>query len=293
MNSTFIRVLQQTPGFRALAVRVHPVWFFRFTGWSVTLSSWIWPGTRSRARIFEEVLRDEFNGMDLRARAQRYLFHLRLFKDLEIAWNNWEQRHGEWIIIEGESHLQRALEQGKGAVLVSSHNYGFSKIVAPVLVQRGYRVHRGGNGGAKADRRRSRWGKKEQVNWNYLHYKGDYWHRVQQLKAIQKALAANDVVHVSPRGFNKGNEDTAIEFFGRKYFLDANWFRVFQICQAPILPCFAVGNADRQIKIVIHPPLTLGKTTAKAFAEIQSDYITRFPEYGRLWKSIYVERGKW
>ena len=293
MNSSLIRVLQQTPGFRSLALRVHPVWFFRFTRWSVTLSNWFWPGTRGRARIFEEVLRGQFNSKDLRARTHRYLVHLRLFKDIEIAWNNWEGRRGDWIIIEGESHLQRAMEQGKGAVLISSHNYGFSKLVAPVLAQRGYKVYRGGNGGAKADRRRSRWGEKEQVKWNYLHYKGDYWHRVQQLKAIQRALAANGVVHVSPRGFNKGDEDTATEFFGRKYYLDPNWFRVFQICQAPILPCFAVGNADRQIKIVIHPPLTLGKTTARAFAEIQSDYITRFPEYGRLWKSVYADRRKW
>ena len=293
MNSTLIRVLQQTPGFRSLAVRVHPVWFFRFTRWSVVLSSRFWPGTRSRARIFEEVLRDQFDSADLRARAHQYLFHLRLFKDIEIAWNNWDKRHGEWLIIEGESHLRSALDEGKGAILLSSHNYGFSKIVAPVLAQRGYRVHRGGNGGAKAARRRSRWGKPDQVNWDYLHYKGDYWHRVQQLKAIQKALAANDIVHVSPRGLAKGNEDTAIEFFGRKYFLDANWFRVFQICQAPILPCFAVANSDRQIKIVIHPPLKLGKTTAQEFARIQAEYITKFPENGRLWKSVYADRGKW
>lgn len=293
MNSTLIRLLQQTPGFRSLAVRVHPVWFFRLTRWSVTLSNWFWPQTRRRARVFEEVLRDDFDSKDLRARSRRYLFQARLFKDLDIIWTNWEQRHSEWIILEGESHLQSALERGKGAVLVSSHNYGFSKIVAPFLAQRGYRVHRGGNGGTKGMRKRSRWGTQDQLSWKYLSYKGDYWHRVQLLKAIQAALAANGIVHVSPRGYRIGEEETAIEFFGRKYFLDANWFRVFQICEAPVLPCIAVGHTDRQIKIVIHPALEPGKTTAKQFAKIQSDYITKFPEYGRLWKSVYVDRGKW
>ena len=293
MNSTLIGLLQRTPGFRALAVRVHPVWFFRLTRLSMTLSSWFWPRTIRRRRIFREVLKSNFNNKELRLRGQRYLFYARLFKDIEIAWNNWQSRHRDWIIIDGESHLQSALKQGKGVVLVSAHNYGFSKLVAPVLAQRGYRIHRGGNGGTKAVTKRSRWGTQDQLSWGYLNYKGDYWHRVQLLKAIQAALAANDIVHVSPRGYRKGEEETAIEFFGRKYFLDANWFRVFQICQAPVLPCFAVGHADRQIKIVIHPALGSGQTTAKDFATIQSDYITKFPEYGRLWKSVYINRGKW
>lgn len=293
MNSALIRVLQGTPGFRSLAVRVHPGWFFRLTRWSVTLSAWCWPQTRRRAKIFEQVLRPHFDRNELRARARRYLFHARLFKDLDIAWSNWQVRHDEWIIVEGESHLQSALGHGKGALLVSPHNYGFSKIVAPFLAQRGYKVHRGGNGGTRGKIKRLRWGSPDQLNWSYLSYKGDYWQRVQSLKAIQAALAANDVVHVSPRGYREGEDANAIEFFGRKFFLDANWFRVFQICDAPVLPCFAVGHGDRKIKIVIHPALDLKKTSAKEFAKIQADYITRFPEYGRLWKSIHVDRGKW
>lgn len=258
------------------------------------LSSW-WPQTRARARIFHEVLRGRFHEGELRARGRRYLFYLRLFKDLEIAWNNWQRRPGDWIVVEGESHLQNALREGRGAVLVSSHNYGFSKIVAPVLSQRGYKIHRGGNGGAKAAGKRSRWGQDDHIGWSYLNYKNDYWQRVHLLRAVQNVLAVNEIVHVSPRGYHKGEEDTAIEIFGRKYFLDGKWFRIFQICQAPVLPCFAVGmdHADYKIKIVIHPALEPGKTTAKEFAEIQSGYITQFPEYGRLWKSIYAGRGKW
>lgn len=177
--------------------------------------------------------------------------------------------------------------------MVSAHNFGFSKLVAPILAQRGYKVHRGGNGGAKAAARRSRWGDKTKIDWNYLDYKDDYWARVRVLRTIKDLLAANDIVHVSPRGFQTGDEDMAVEFFGRRYFLDARWFRIFQMCQAPVLPCFAVGTGDDRLKIVIHPPLAPGRMTARQFGEILSDYISRFPECGRLWKNLYVDRSKW
>ena len=294
MNLTFIRLLQKIPGFGAVAARVHPVWYFRLTRWTVTLLGWGLPHTKARARVFREVLRNSFDDKELEARTRRYLYFVRLFKDIEIAWINWKQRESDWITVEGESHLQRALEHGRGAVLMSPHNFGLSKMVAPILAARGYRLHRGGNGGKKLVYRKSRWGKSAHIDWEYLAYKGDYWHRVQLLKAIQKALAANDVVHVSPRGYRQGEPEVAIEFFGLRYFLDTTWFRIFQICEAPVLPCFALGSTDGQLRIIIHPALQVtGKTVAKEFAAIQSDYITQFPECGRLWKSVYVERGKW
>ena len=59
-------------------------------------------------------------------------------------------------------------------------------------------------------------------------------------------------------------------------------------------PCFAIGNSDGEIKIVILAPL-LGdaKAMAKKFAEIQGDYLIMYPELGRLWKSVYLNRSQW
>ncbi|HEY2920059.1 MAG TPA: hypothetical protein VGK77_13820 [Candidatus Binatia bacterium] len=268
------------------------MWFFRLTLWSVALSSLFWPHTRKMRRPFREVLRGSFDDKELRRKGRRYLLYLRLFKDLEIAWSNWEGRHQDWVSITGEHHLERALQRGNGAILISCHNYGFSKLVAPALALRGYKVHRGG-GGKKNGRRVDRWGKDYRIGWQYLDYKGDYWHRLQLLKAIRAALAGNGVVHVSPRAYQQGEEEMAIELFGRKYFLDATWFRLFQMCEAPVLPCFAVGNTDGEIRIVIHAPLSLATTDmAKEFAEIQRGYLTKFPEFGRLWKDVYLNRGK-
>jgi len=293
MNSTLIRLLQHTPGFRSLAARIHPVWFFRVTRWCIIFTKRFDPHARARLRVFQEVLRAHFPEKELRARGVRYLFYSRLFKDLEIAWNNWHHWQSDWILLEGECYLKDALAAGRGAVLVSPLNYGFSKLVAPVLADRGYAVHRGGNGGAKAAGQRMRWGEGKPHGWNYLDYKNEYWVRVQLLRSVQKKLAKNEIVHVSVRGFESGDEDRAIEIFGRKYFLDEKWLRVLQLCGAPTLPCFAVARPDYKIKIVLHAALEPGEKMARQLAALQADYIMRFPECGRLWKNIYAERARW
>jgi lauroyl/myristoyl acyltransferase len=294
-NLTLVGLCQRAPGFSSLTERVRPIWYFRITRWAVLLSGWFGLHTRKRAKVFREALRGSFHGKELSARTNRYLYHLRLFKDIHVAWVHWGDRYNEWITIEGEGYLEHALREGKGAVLLSPHNYGLSKIVAPVLTAHGYRIHRGGNGGKKGLQREARWGNNGAIGWRYLDYKGGYWHRLQLLKSIQHVLTANEIVHISPRGYLEGEEEMAIQFFGTKYYLDANWFRLIRVCQAPaVLPCFALATGKGKIHIIIHPPLeSSGRSIAEEFAKINSDYITKFPECGRLWKSVYVKRGKW
>jgi lauroyl/myristoyl acyltransferase len=293
MNSSLLRFLQKTPGLPPLLRRLPPIAYFRASVWYVGLASWLSPIQMRRSRHFSEVVRASFAEKELRARARSYLLNSRLSKDFEITWRNWRHRHADWIAIEGESHLQDALRQGKGVFLISPHNFGFSKLVAPTLAARGYRVHRGGNGGKRGARKRGRWGKDFQFNWGYLAYKGDYWHRAQLLRAMQNVLAANEIVHVSPRALRQGEEEMAIDIFGRKFFLDPIWFRVFQLCEAPVLPCFVLGKPEVPINIIIHPQLPSGKSTAKAFAAMQTCYINKFPEYGRMWKNIRLEKERW
>jgi lauroyl/myristoyl acyltransferase len=259
---------------------------------SVTLANLFWPHTRKLAHPFREVVGESLPKKELRVQARRHLLYLRLFKDLECAWSNWEKRR-DWISIEGEEHLVEALQAGKGAILLSCHNFGFSKLVAPALALRGYDVHRAGRG-KKGGRRTSRWGEDYKITWTYLDHRGDYWHRLKSLKTVRAALAMNHVMHISPRAYDQGQEEMAVEFFGRKYFLDSRWFHLFQMCEAPVLPCFAVASSDGNIKIMIHPVLPASaKPMAKRFAQIESEYLTKFPECGRLWKSVYLNRSQW
>lgn len=292
MNRSLFQGLQTFPGFRPLAARVHPSWYFRVTRALVALARWISPTSIQRRRHFCRALRGKLDERQLRRKASQYLLNLRLAKDLEGAWRNWGHRAQDWTAIDGETHLRAALQQGRGAFLVSPHNFGFSKLVAPVLAQRGYKVHRGGNGGERGVKKRTRWGD-AQLSWGYLDYKGDYWQRAKTLKAMQTVLAANEIVHVSPRSFRHGEEEMAGAIFGQKYFLDPTWFRIFDLCEAPVLPCFVIEGEQAPVNIVIHPALPPGKSKAAEFAAIVTRYIEKFPENGRMWKNITLERIRW
>jgi lauroyl/myristoyl acyltransferase len=289
MKFTLMRLAHRTPGLRALTRRVHPGWFFKLLLWGVSASSRFWPHAKRAARPLRAVLAGSIDGKNLDLLARRYLLYFRLFKDLEVAWPNWEHRHREWVVVDGENHLKSALEKGKGAVLVSPHNYGFSKVVAPVLARRGYPVYRGGRGKSRG-RRISRWGKNYRIAWRYLDYRDDYWHHLKALKTMQMALGENGVVHVSPRAYRKGDEAAGLDIFGEKYFLDLRWFRLFHICQAPVLPCFAVADTNGSLRIVIYPALSpTVEAMVKEFARMQEKYLVEHPEFARLWRDVQLK----
>lgn len=289
MQFTLLRLTHRTPGLRALARRIHPRWFFKLLFWGVGASSRFSPHAKRAARPLRAVLAGRIDGKNLDLLARRYLLYFRLFKDLEVVWPDWEHRHREWVVVDGENHLKNALLEGRGAVLVSPHNYGFSKLVAPALALRGYQVYRGGRGKSRG-RRISRWGKNYQITWRYLDYGEDYWRHLKALKAMQKALGENGVVHVSPRAYREGDQEAALDIFGAKYFLDLKWFRLFQICKARVLPCFAIAETDGIVRIIIHPPLPPpAKAMVKEFARMQEKYLVEYPEFARLWRDVHLK----
>lgn len=292
MNRSVLQILCSVPGGRQVTGRLHPRWYFRAARGFAAIARWVSPSGIERSRYFREALAGNLDERELRDRVPRYLFHMSFSKELETAWKQWGHRQQDWIGIDGEAHLRAALQQGKGAFLVSPHNFGFSKLVAPALAARGYRVHRGGNGGERGARKRTRWGDAQRA-WGYLNYKGDYWQRAKTMKAMQAALTANDIVHVSPRAFRQGAESMADEIFGRKFFLESTWFRLFDLCDAPVLPCFVVRGDRMPVNIVIHPALPDGPSRPKAFAAIQSAYIEKFPEHGRMWRNLRLDKDRW
>ena len=293
MKLSLLRVCHRTPGLRRLSRQIHPAWFFRGIYYTGAAAHLLWPHARRLTQPFRAVVGKETESSELRRRALRYLLFLRLFKDLEAAWSNWEARHEDWVILSGETHLRDALRSGRGAILISLHNFGFSKLVAPVLTLRGYRVHRGGNG-KKDGRRVSRWGANYKIGWKYIDYgKKEFWNHLKVLKSMQSALAQNEVIHLSPRALLSGDPEMALQFFGYSYYLDAQWFRIFRICQAPVLPCFATATEDGRILVDISPPLPAETNEmARRFARLATQHLKNSPELGRVWKDVYLQRGK-
>jgi len=294
MRLTLLQMSQLLPGLLVLTRAVPPRWYFKWSLRSASMARYVYPHARRQAQPFLDLFGDRFEPAELKKRALDHLTYRRMYKEIALAWRSWEDRPEDWVSIAGEQHLTEALAAGKGVFLVSGHNYGFSRLIPPVLARKGYQVQRGGNG-KKPSEREGRWGKNYELGWHYFYYQeGDYWHRVKMLRTLHRALDRNAVIHISPLNYRNGRPEMAVDFWRRKFYLDDKWFRVMEVCQAPILPCFAVGTAGGTIKIQIHPPLPAGREAmASQFGKVFLTYLQDHPEYARFWGAMLKERPWW
>lgn len=261
---------------------------------SAALSSWCRPRARKKLHPFLEVNKVNFSRDELKRRGRRYLYCLRLFKDLVPAWANWQHRAHEWIELSGEENLQRVLARGRGAVLISGHGYGYNRFLAPALAQKGYVVNHGGGGGRGHEFRARRWGRSCQIGWRYISYGTDRWAHLKAVNAVSKALNRNEIVSLSIRGAPMGESGMELDFWHGKFFLESVWFRVFERLQAPVLPFFVIEDGSYRLRITIYPEVCGNRfEMAQGFGRAYQKYLKEFPECGRIWRAICLARPHW
>ncbi len=295
MKFRLMQICHGVPGLRLFAKKVHPRWFFKWTSISVALGSRFSPRTRRRLRPFLTAMENRFGKNELRRRGRRFLFYHRLFHDLVPAWANWENCHAGWVQLDGETYLRDALKAGNGAFLISGHDAGFSKFVAPVLALKGYKINRSG-GGKPESRRMDRWGTDYRIGWRYINFnpRDNYWRRLAALKEIRGAIGRNEIVHVSSLWRRNGEPKTAISFWKTQFFLDPTWFRVIESCQSPVLPCLCAVDPNGTLAIKLFPPLPAEKNAAfQRYREILSEYLNGQPEQARFWKAYLRGEETW
>jgi lauroyl/myristoyl acyltransferase len=205
---------------------------------------------------------------------------------LQYAWPNIVDRYQNWVFLEGEEHLNRALDAGRGAILLAGHSYGFGGMATRVLAQRGHPVLRAGMG-LNSPRRLKRQGNGLHPNWRYLSYHGDRWHRIRVLNQMRQALAKNAVLHFGIRGFPQGDPDLEIDFCYKRFFIDAQLLRLIELLNAPVLPCFAVCDDRGRIVVKIYPALAASVREIMAvFGPLYARYLKEFPENSNIWSRV-------
>jgi lauroyl/myristoyl acyltransferase len=241
----------------------------------------------------QQVLAEALGRAELRGKINKNILYRKWLKTLVYAWPNWANRCADWVGVEGEEHLQAALASGKGAILLSGHAYGFSKLVAPVLTRMNYSVHRGGSG-ARGDRVR-RWGREPvHVSWKYINYGDDYWRHLRALKQMHHALENNHVLHVSIRGFPRGEARLAIDFCYKGFFLDPLLLRTIEILGSPVLPLFAVCDSTGYLRLKIYPSLApRADAVMQVFAPLYARYLRELPEFSRIWRRVVQQMEGW
>jgi KDO2-lipid IV(A) lauroyltransferase len=212
--------------------------------------------------------------------------------------------------VEGLEHLDAALEEGRGVILLISH-FGFCRMIQPILGGRGYRVLRVGaklSSRIKAEEEEARHVRDQSAFRRFL-YDRLY---VAPNSAGQKDLIADinirPIVEVLRRNgivLLAGDAQHAVQFaclplLGRSYPFPMGYARMALETGARVLPTFGVDTPEGGgVKIVIEKPLELtGQPSSAAvlqavqsFAGIFEAHVRRHPYLFNIWtKDGWFER---
>jgi hypothetical protein len=270
-----IRVWHEAPGLRRIGKRIPVHWFFQWVQIVVPFAGWFSLHARKQRRYIWQAMNGGLQPARLREIARKHLTYRKWRTCLTYAWPNVADHYHDWVSIEGEEHLLAALKAERGAILLSGHSYGFSRMVPPVLAEKGHSIFRTGKS-IDPERWEKLWGRTSRGSWQYLNYEGDGWRHLLVLNRMRQALEKNAVLHIGIRGFPQGDSDLEIDFCYKKFFLDPQILRLMEILKAPVLPCFAVCD-------------DLGKLITeimRGFGALYSHYLREFPEFANIWARV-------
>lgn len=160
--------------------------------------------------------------------------------------------------VEGLEHLDRALEQGRGAVLLGSHLNSVCMFNAiPMLRQQGYPI------GVALPEERDPWAPsllrkalmrltgtkplRELIGGFYAQF---------NIRPIVRHLAANGIVAQTGDGLHSARF-VEVDFLGRRIPFPTGMAGVAQLTGAPIVPVFQVGAPPETLRVVIEEPWTV------------------------------------
>jgi lauroyl/myristoyl acyltransferase len=243
------------PWLRPVVKQIPAIWLYRLCQVNTALALRFNAHSKRFLRPVEQILSDHMSREQISTVCREYLVHRRYLGHFERLWQFMDIQQLPAARIQGMNYLQDALSRGAGAILISGHNYGFSRMVGPLLARAGYSISRVGN--LSLDIIERRWG--TQASWEYIYIPEDPWKRLRALKQLTAALKNNRVIHFMILNRPQGNGHAEVEFFGRPFFLDDTTLELISELRAPILPCFALCNPQGDIRIEIHARMSESK----------------------------------
>jgi lauroyl/myristoyl acyltransferase len=247
-----------------------------------------WLNQKRRWGVIEEVKRlfgKRFNEKDIKriVKASFIIFVKRQVENLLFG-SFTKDELNQMAFIEGMDHLNKALQERKGVILLLSH-FGSFLLPLPVLGYRGYKVIQVGGkplleGNSPVHRKIFEFRKNETDKLPIQFIQSD-----QYLRTLIRALNNNAVLVIAFDG-RAGDKWIPVQLLNRTGYFSPGPFNLAIKTGAQILPTFVVRGKNNRHKIIFEPPMELEITNTKEetlkintikFAKIFEKYLLRYP----------------
>jgi KDO2-lipid IV(A) lauroyltransferase len=184
----------------------------------------------------------------------------------------------ELLPFEGLEHLDRALEQGRGAILLGSHLNSLCMFNAIVLLrERGYDI------GVALPEEEDPWAPSllqkaaaRLTGTKTLRELTGAFYAQFNIRPIVRHLGASGIVAQTGDGLHSARF-VEVDFLGRRIPFPTGMTSVAQLTGAPIVPIFQVGSPPDDLRIVIEEPWTVerGENAAGALTDAVATFARR------------------
>ena len=195
----------------------------------------------------------------------------------------------------GREHLDAALAQGKGVILILAH-FGFRKLILPALGYEGYAVHQlaakptswkleGRDHAAHNKIMDIELECEKTLRTNFIYLEDS-------LRPVFKALGQNEIVAIAIDG-PIGNKRIGVKFFDRTAYFSPTAVTLSLKTGAPVIPAFVIRQKDNRHQIVLEAPLPIrtngGTDMESAIQEALKDFTGVLEKYVLEHPSHYVD----
>lgn len=278
-------ILYTAPGFKNIANFLPPNFLFLCAKIASETATRLSPHTKRFVTPIHQIIGNRCDERKRNEIVLRYLLYRNYLNYLNRSWAHEAVRSRVAVKIIGQEHLDRALAERRGAILVSGHAYGLNRLVAPILTRQQYVMIRGGTHPSATAQKLA--GTGEKAKWTYIEYGTDPWQRVRALKQITRALNGNAILHVLVLGHPGTAPDRTVRLFDQPFYLDETTLQLVSELERPVLPCFALCSPEGELEIRIHAPANDGHERAvQHFISMYEYYLSEFPEFVRFWKQL-------
>ena len=182
------------------------------------------------------------------------------------------------VTIEGKEHIDKALDRGRGAIILTAH-FGNWELLGASILAHGYTIR-----GITRELRSKRLDAivssyREKVGWQGID-------RDRSVREVLRCLNRNELIAILA-DVDTRTRGIFVDFFGKPAYTPYSPVAFALKTGAAILPTFIVRQADNSHRAIIEAPLTLQQSGEKEadllantqqFTKVIESYIRRYPE---------------